>query len=238
MSAHRIPKMPLLSAAAFAVAVLAVMAGAVLRVSYYLTSVLVIVCAMVPLFASFECSRPQARELALLAVMCALAVASRVAFVWVPHFKPMAGIVMITGIALGARAGFMAGSLSAFASGFFFGQGPWTPWQMLAFGIGGLAAGWVADRGLVARVRLSVRENVALAIGSGLFVLAVLGPVLDTCSLFLMVSVITLESALAIYAAGVPVNAIHAAATTITLLLLANPLLGRIARVRAKYGLD
>ena len=65
----------------------------------------------------------------------------------------------------------------------------------------------------------------------------VVGPILDTCSLFTMVSAITPESALAIYASGLPVNAVQATATAITLSILANPLLGKLERVRVKYGL-
>ena len=78
------------------------------------------------------------------AVLCALAVASRAAFAAVPHFKPMLAIVMLTGIAFGPEAGFLCGAISGFASNFIFGQGPWTPWQMFAYGIGGLLAGLFA----------------------------------------------------------------------------------------------
>ena len=102
---------------------------------HYLTSTLVILEAMLPFFLSFEARRPQARELVILAVMAALAVAGRVA-IPVPNFKAITGIVMIAGMAFGPQAGFMTGAISAFASNFFYAQGPWTPWQMLAYGMG------------------------------------------------------------------------------------------------------
>lgn len=205
--------------------------------SYYVTSILVIIYAMVPFFVSFEARRPQARELVIIAVMCALAVVARVAFIWVPYFKPIAAIVMIAGIALGSRSGFLVGAISLLVSDFVFGQGPWTPWQMLAYGIAGFVAGFLAERGVIPRSDLSNRAKTLLSLAGAAFVVVVVGPILDTCSLFTMVSAITPESALAIYASGLPVNAVQATATTITLFILANPLLGKLERVRVKYGL-
>lgn len=204
---------------------------------YVLASFAVVLAAMVPFLVRFERRRPSAQEVALLAALCALAVASRVAFAWVPHFKPMAGIVMITGMALGAPSGFLAGALSALASNFIFGQGPWTPWQMLSFGVCGLVFGLLADKRVVPRSGLSWGQRVGLAVAGGLLVVLVAGPILDTSSLFLMLSSITPEGAAAMYLAGFPVNCIHGAATTVTLLLLANPLLGMIARTRLRHGL-
>ena len=102
---------------------------------------LLIVYAMFPFFVRFEHKKPQARELVTIAVMSAVAVASRAAFIMVPFFKPLTGIVMITGMALGPEAGFLTGAISGFVSNFIFGQGPWTPWQMLGFGLVGFLGG-------------------------------------------------------------------------------------------------
>lgn len=201
---------------------------------YYLISVLIIGAALVPFFAGFERRCPTARDIVLLAVMVALAVASRAAFAAVPHFKPMAAVVMITGMALGPRQGFLAGALAALASGFLFGQGPWTPFQMLAFGSAGLVFGLVGPR---LPVPLSGWARLGLAGAGFLFVVLVLGPILDTSSVFLMLASLTPASVLAIYGAGLPINIIHGVATALTLLLVANPLLGQLARLRTKYGL-
>ena len=173
----------------------------------------------------------------MLAVMCALAVAARAAFIWLPGFKPMAAIVMIAGIAFGPSSGFLVGSLSALTSNFIFGQGPWTPWQMLAFGLCGLAFGALARRGVVKREDLGVTGSLVLAILGAVFVVIVAGPVLDTSSLFFMVSRITPEVIVAVYLAGFPMNCAQAAATFVTLLLAAAPLLDKLSRVRRKYGM-
>ena len=112
---------------------------------YYLFSVIVMILVMIPFFLHFERRRPSARELVTIAVMAAIATAARAAFVMVPHFTPMSGIIMIAGIALGPEAGFVVGALTAFASNFVFGQGPWTPWQMFAYGLAGLLAALLRD---------------------------------------------------------------------------------------------
>ena len=96
---------------------------------YLLTSSLVIAEILLPFFLAFEGRRPQARELVIMAVMCALAVAARVVIA-IPNFKAIYGVVMIAGIALGPESGFLVGAVAAFVSNFFRGQGIWTPWQM------------------------------------------------------------------------------------------------------------
>ena len=75
--------------------------------SYYLTSTVVIILILIPFFLAFEGRKPQARELVLIAVMCALAVVSRAIFVLLPNFKPIYGVIIISGIAFGAQAGFL-----------------------------------------------------------------------------------------------------------------------------------
>ena len=112
---------------------------------YYLTSTLMILELLVPFFLAFEGRKPQARELVLIAVLCALAVAGRVA-IPIPNFKAIFAIVMITGIAFGPETGFLVGAVSALTSNFFYSQGPFTPWQMLAYGMGGMVFGLLFRR--------------------------------------------------------------------------------------------
>ena len=199
---------------------------------YYLFSLLFIIFSMVPFFLSFEKRKPEAREIVTLAVMCAIAVGSRAAFVMVPHFKPMVGIIIITGMAFGAEAGFLTGAVSGFVSNFLFGQGPWTPWQMFAYGIAGFLAGLLTKAGI-----LKQEKKVPAAIYGGVVVLCIVGPLLDTSTLFTVSAVITKEAAAATYLSGLPVNAIHAAATFITVLVLGKPVLEKLNRIRMKYGM-
>lgn len=198
---------------------------------YYLASVLLILSGMIPFFLMFEHRMPQARELVVLAVLCALAVASRTAFIMVPHFKPMVAMIMIAGVAFGPEAGFLVGAVSGFASNFIFGQGPWTPWQMFAFGMGGFLAGLLFRHGLLSKKRLP------LAIFGFFAVLLIVGPLLDTCDLFTRAASINAASAAAVYLSGVPVNLIHGTATFLTLFFFSRPLLEKLDRIRLKYGM-
>ena len=197
---------------------------------YYLTSTLVILEAMVPFFLIFEARRPQARELVILAVMAALAVAGRVA-IPIPDFKAITGIVMITGMAFGPQAGFMVGAISAFASNFFYSQGPWTPWQMLSYGMGGFLAGCL----------FYGRQGKHLWLFRTVFafftVVLAVGPLLDACTIFTMGAKFSWSFAFAVLAAGFPHNVIHGLSCAATVLLLSKPLLAKLNRLKNKYGM-
>jgi energy-coupling factor transport system substrate-specific component len=92
-------------------------------------------------FAWLEGGPGSAREVTLVATLAGLAAAGRVLFAPVPGVQPVTVIVVAAGVALGPRRGFAVGALAAFASNFFLGQGTHTPWQMLAWGGCGVAAG-------------------------------------------------------------------------------------------------
>ena len=208
-----------------------------LRQSFYLSGLTIIVLTIAAFFLHFESRKPQARELVLLAVLCALAVASRAAFGFVPHFKPMLAIVMLTGIAFGPEAGFLCGAISGFASNFIFGQGPWTPWQMFAYGIAGLLAGLLAMWGVLKKTPKGWKDVIVLAVFGFLAILVIVGPLLDTSTFFTMATTYDTAAVLAVYAAGVPVNCIHGAAVALTMLLFGKPLLDRLRRIQIKYGM-
>lgn len=217
--------------------------------NYYIAGVLIIILAMIPFFAGFESRRPEARELVTIAVMCAIAVASRIVFIMIPGFKPIVAIIMITGMAFGPSAGFLTGAMGAFVSNFVFGQGPWTPWQMFAYGIAGFIAGALAGKGPVkpavtlpsglkcSRFAKSVLERLPVSIFGFFMVLIIVGPILDTCSLFTMTETINKASAAAIYLSGLPVNLVHGLAVFLTLFFLTGPIMDKLDRIKIKYGM-
>lgn len=198
---------------------------------YYLVGTAVLLLTLGAFFTGYERKRPDARELAVLAVLSALAVAGRAAFAFLPFFKPIAAIAILAGVAFGGEAGFLCGAVSALASNFIFGQGPWTPWQMFAFGIAGFLAGVLYRAGILRK------KTLPLCVFGAAVVMLLVGPILDTCTLFTAAAAVNRESALAVYAAGLPTNAVHAAATAVFLLLLAKPLLEKLDRMRLKYGM-
>lgn len=203
---------------------------------YYLTGTLIIIEAMLPFFFLFESRRPQARELVCIAVMAALAAVSRGAFAFIPHFKPIVAIVMITGMAFGAQAGFLTGAISAFASNFFFGQGPFTPWQMMAYGLGGFLAGLLFHKRKSLEGKPMLHRGLLTVFGF-VSILAVVGPVLDLCSVFTMSSQLSWKMTLACLASGFPINVTHGISCALTLLLLGRPLLQKLERLQTKYGI-
>ena len=197
---------------------------------YYVTATLILVELMIPFFIAFEGRRPQARELVVVAVMCALAVAGRVA-VPIPHFKAAFAIIMISGIALGPETGFIVGAVAALASNFFLGQGPYLPWQMMAYGLCGVLAGLAFGKGRLPAKRIPMTVFGALAVV--LFV----GPLLDVSNVFLASSVLSPSVFAASLIAGLPVNLIQASCTALVMLLFGEALLSKLERTKIKYGM-
>ena len=197
---------------------------------YYITGTAIIIELMIPFFMAFEGRRPKARELVVIAVMCAIAIAGRAA-IPIPNFKAIFAIIMLSGIAFGPEAGFMVGAISAFASNFFYGQGPYTPWQMMAYGAGGMLAGFCFAKGRLPQKPLT------MAVFGFLAVVLWVGPLLDTSSVFLMLSDINWNSVLLTYGAGLSVNISQAACTVLIMLLFGRPLLDKLDRIKVKYGM-
>lgn len=96
---------------------------------YLLISLFIVFYSMIPFFLTFESRKPQAREVLIIAVLTAIAVAGRAAFFMVPSFKPVMAFVIISAVCFGAESGFLVGALSMLVSNMLFGQGPWTPWR-------------------------------------------------------------------------------------------------------------
>lgn len=200
---------------------------------YYLTCTLVIIETMMLFFLSFESRKPQARELVTLAVMSALAVVGRVA-IPIPGFKAITGIIMITGVAFGPQAGFLTGAISVFASNFFMSQGPWTPWQMLAYGMAGFLAGAFFRR---KNTDFTAKTMIIMSIFGFLSIVLFVGPLLDCCTIFTTGTTITPAYALTVFASGLAYNVTHGISCGITILLLGKPLLEKLRRLQVKYGM-
>ena len=198
---------------------------------FYFISMLILLQTMLPFVLVFESRKPQARELVIIAVLCAIAVAGRGAFFMLPQFKPVIALVIIAGVAFGGEAGFLVGAMTGFVSNMFFGQGPWTPWQMFAFGIIGFLAGVLFRKGLLSRA------PIALAVFGGLVTFFVYGGLLNPASVLMFQPSPTFEMFLLAYVRGIPFDLVHAAATVTFLLMIARPMLEKLDRIKVKYGL-
>jgi len=198
--------------------------------SYYIAALLIICEMMFPLFFAFENRKPQARELVVISVLCAIAIVSRVA-IPIPHFKPTFAVIILSAVALGPEAGFIIGAVTAFGSNFFAGQGAFTPWQMMSYGAGGLLAGMLSRWGLLSRKPLK------LAIFGFFSVVLWVGPLLDLCVLFLAPINMSASSVMALFASGFIPNIIQASCTALTITLLGRPFLEKLDRIKIKYGM-
>ncbi len=198
---------------------------------YYLLSLALVVYAMIPFAMVFEGRRPQARELVLLACLSALAVAGRAAFFMAPNFKPVAAVVIITGVVFGGESGFLVGAVSMLVSNFLFGQGPWTPWQMFAMGLIGFLAGILYRKG-----RLKPKKAVLCLFGFAA-TLFVYGGIMNFASLMMGTAEFTWAGLLAVYIAGAPVDTVHAVSTVLFLWIGAKPLMEKLQRMKIKYGM-
>lgn len=210
-------------------AVLAVCIAFRVQQTAVLSLVVVLGCLLV-FFAGFEHARPRLRDTMPVAVLAALAAAGRILFAPFPSFKPVSAIAIIAGAAFGRRAGFLVGALAALVSNFFFGQGPWSPWQMYGWGLVGWLGGALASTGLF--------RSKAVLLGYGFLSGPLYGVVLNLWSIVGFYHPETLGQAALVYAAAVPFDVVHGVATAAFLLALYGPWQRKLARVKRKFGLQ
>lgn len=105
----------------------------------------------------FEKSMLGTKEIAVIATLSAFTALSRIAFAPIPNVKPVTFLVALSGFVFGPYEGFLIGSTSAFLSNIFFGQGPWTPWQMFSWGLVGIISGiWGRKGKRVSALKFSI----------------------------------------------------------------------------------
>ena len=198
---------------------------------YYFISILIIFETAIPFVTLFESRKQNARELIIISVICAIAVSSRMAFSMIPQFKPVIALVIISGVCFGGEAGFLVGAITAFVSNFFFGQGPWTPWQMFSFGIIGFISGLFFWKGLLKRTKLS------LSLFGFFATIVIYGGITNPSSVLMWQDKPTLEMIISSYVMGFPFDLVHAVSTAFFLWFISEPMIEKIERIITKYGL-
>ena len=198
---------------------------------YYFIALLVLLECMAPFFLIFEGHKPQARELVIIAVLCAIAIAGRAALFMLPQFKPVIAMTIISGVAFGGETGFLVGAMTMLASNVMFSQGPWTPWQMFAVGIIGFFAGVLFRKGWLRRSRG------ALCVFGALSAILIYGGIMNPASALMWAPELNWKVILTYYVTGFPFDCIQAAATWLFLWFAAEPMLEKLDRIKVKYGL-
>ena len=196
---------------------------------YNVISMAIALLSCIPFFIRFEKGKSGAREVVVIAVMTAFSVIGRLIFSPIPGFKPVTAITIIAGIALGAESGFMVGSLTAIVSNIFFGQGPWTPFQMFVWGVLGFLSGLIFYK----------KQT------SNRFILAVIGLVggiaysmlMDIWTTVSMDGTFNILRYLFYISSSFPFMAIYAVSNVVFLFVLAKPFLEKLNRIKTKYGI-
>ena len=178
------------------------------------------------IFAKFEESKISSKEVALIGILGAITAASRIPFAALPNIMPCTFLIIVTGLVFGALAGAMVGSMTAAVSNMFFGQGPWTPWMMVAWSMVGIVSGYVGKR----YPNYGVRDIVLLGIILGM----AYTELMDFSSWLVFYRA---EPGLFIqtFGAGLPFGALHIIGNVIFALILGKPVLTLFKRFQQRF---
>lgn len=200
--------------------------GIVARQGWGLLTTEMVLASLALFYWSFEQGPASSREVALIATLGTLAAVGRVAFAPLPGIQPTTFLAIISGLVLGPRTGFMVGSTAALVSNFFLGQGPWTPWQMFAWGLAGASGGWVGK--LFPRLGPRGMAAICFLWGYGF------GWIMNVWSWAAFVRPLTWQSFAATYAASFWFDSFHALGNAAFCLALGETLVKVLVRFRRR----
>lgn len=193
------------------------------RKRHIIISFAVAAMALLLFIAGFERKTTGSRRLVIVSVMTALCFAGR----FIPVIKPVAALTIITALYLGGEAGFLVGAMAAVLSNFYFGQGPWTAFQMLAWGITGLFAGFLAE---------PLKRHRWLLLVYGVAMGVVCSFVMDIWTVLSYSDGFSIRLYLAALVTAIPHTVIYVVSNVLFLALLAKPFGEKLERIRVKYG--
>lgn len=191
--------------------------------NYFAVTLAVAILSLVLFVAGFERKKTGTRRLIIVAVMVALSVAGR----FIPFFKPVTALTVITGVYLGGEAGFLCGSMSAVISNFYFGQGPWTPFQMFSWGLIGLFAGLLGE---------PLKRSRALIVIYGAMAGVVYSVVMDIWTVLWYGKGFDPSLYIAALVTALPHTLLYTVSNAVFLWLCARPFGEKLERVKIKYG--
>ena len=198
------------------------------EVKYVYFTLLVSVLSLAPFLVSFEKKEHTVTYLVLIGVLTTLSVIGRLIFSVVPAFKPVSAMVVITAMYFGPEAGFLTGALSALLSNFYFGQGPWTVFQMAAWGLIGFFSGLLAKKLKTSRVFLLVWGAVSGVMYSML---------MDIWDAIFADGTVMLSRYLSFLVSSAGFTVMYAVSNVVFLFILAKPIGKMLERIQTKYGL-
>jgi len=182
------------------------------------------ILAVLLFFTGFERKQVGTRRMVIVAVMTALCIAGR----FIPFFKPVTAITVIAAVYLGRESGFLVGAMAALLSNFYFGQGPWTAFQMLSWGLIGWFAGLFAD---------PLKRHRALLLLYGVLSGIAYSLLMDVWTVMSFHGQFTLPLYLAAAATSMPHMLLYAVSNFLFLWWMAKPFGDKLERIRIKYGI-
>lgn len=191
-------------------------------------SLLFAALVMIPFMLRFEWRSLDSRELVLLALLTAIAAVSRVPFAGLPSVQPTTFVIIVTAVVFGAESGFVVGAGAALVSNIFLGQGPWTPWQMLSWGLVGLTAG------VLRRTPVMRWKSLRLLFG---FIWGFLFGWIMNLWVMTGMENWSLSTFASVYAASLYFDLAHALSNLLFLALFATAWIRILQRFKVKYGL-
>ena len=194
-----------------------------------LNSLFMAAALLAALFLRFEERKYGAREVAVVGALAAAGAAGRVLFAAVPGVQPVTFLAVLAGYVLGSDNGFLVGALAALLSNFFLGQGPWTPWQMMAWGLAG-ASGGMLSRLVGGRVK-RVPIGILAAAWGFLF-----GWMMNLWFWLSFIYPLTWASFLAACASSFWFDLLHAGGNLLFALALTVPMASMLERYRRRFG--
>ena len=178
----------------------------------------------------FEKLKPKPREIVPIVVLSVVATLGRALFTFAPNIQPVTAIVIIAGIVFGSQAGFVTGALCALASNMIMGQGPWTPWQMIAWGLIGYIAGVMEST--------PVFKSKVIVLIYGFVVSIIFGWIMNLWNVYGFVEDASWGAYLTSCGLSFYFDLMHAASTVAFLLLILLPWKKKLLRIKEKYGMS
>ncbi len=197
---------------------------------YVFISFVIVLLTIIPFLLTFEKKDASIRYLVVIAVMTALSVVGRFLFAAIPGFKPVTAIVILTAAYFGAEAGFLVGALTALISNVYFGHGPWTPFQMFAWGMIGFITG-------LPYIRNMLINNKIILVLFGLFAGVFFSLLMDVWTVLSIDGLFNVKRYITVVGLSVPFMVTYAVSNVIFLLVTVKPIGDKLERIKTKYGI-
>lgn len=196
---------------------------------YLLISLIFVILTLLPFFLRYEMRNMAGRELVLVAILAAIAAVSRIPFAPIPSVQPTSFVIMMAGYVFGAETGFMVGAIAALVSNMFLGQGPWTPWQMFAWGMIGFSTGLL-------------RNTWWMATKAGKLIFGFLwgflfGWIMNLTFIFTFIDDFSWTAFFTAYMASIIFDTMHALSNVVFLLIFGTAWIKTLERFKRKYGM-